>query len=190
MYRINVLFFLEYTYTIVYINFRNHIRAVAKSRFRVDQSLYGVALLCGYMRFHLYFFYIKYSLSLSGAYVVIECYSDHCILLLSFVSRVGIGFFLLAVVILTNQLGAEEDADGERHDQQNGQDGDHRDEAHVTQAVTHRNILSAGRGICEHMDMETSNNIYKFYTHIRITYRSKYREGGDCQDIEDRVLFV
>ena len=109
------------------------------------------------MRFHLYFFYIKSSLSLCGAYVVIECYTDHRIL--SFVSRVGIGFFLLVVVVLTNQLGAEEDADGERHDQQDGQDGDRRDEAHVTQAVTHRNILSAGRGTCEHMNMENSNTI-------------------------------
>ena len=61
--------------------------------------------------------------------------TDHHIPLLSFVSRVGISFFLLAAVILTNQLGAEEDADGERHDQQDGQDGDHRDEAHVTQAA-------------------------------------------------------
>ena len=108
------------------------------------------------MRFHLYFFFLKknkQSLSLCGAYVVIECYTDHRILLLSFVSRVGIGFFLLAVVSLTNQLGAEEDADGERHDQQDGQDGDHRDEAHVTQAITNRKFLSAGRGICEHMNM-------------------------------------
>ena len=66
---------------------------------------------------------------------------DHRIPLLSLVSRVGIGFFLLAVVILTNQLGVEEDADGERHDQQDGQDGDHRDEAHVTQAAAERWIL-------------------------------------------------
>ena len=117
------------------MNFRNQIRAVAKSRFRVEQSfwLYGLAIWCGYMRFNLYFFYIKSSLSLCSAYVVI-----HRILLLSFVSRVGIGFFLLVFVILTNQLGAEEDADGERHDQQDGQDGDHRDEAHVTNTVADR----------------------------------------------------
>ena len=123
-------------------------------------------------------------------YVVIECYTGHRILLLSFVSQVRKGFFLMVVVILTNQLGAEEDADGERHDQQDGQDGDHRDEAHVTQAVTHSNILSAGRGTCEHIDMETSNNICKIFTHIHIMYRSKYREGGDCLDIVERVLIV
>ena len=102
------------------------------------------------MRFHLYFVYIKkQSLSLCGLYVVIECYTVHRILLLSFVSRVGIGFFLLAVVILTNQLGAEEDADGERHDQQDGQDGDHRDEAHVTQAALKVGHVSKGCLICK-----------------------------------------
>ena len=109
---------------------------------------------------------MKSSLSFLRAYVVIKCYTNHCIPLLSFVSRVGIGFSLLVLVILTNQLGAEEDADGERHDQQDGQDGDHRDEAQVTQAVTYRNILSAGRGTCEHMDMERSNFfIFIFHTH-------------------------
>ena len=108
------------------------------------------------MRFHLYFFYIKSSLSLCGAYVVIKCYTDHRIHLLSFVSRVGIGFFLLVVVILTNQLGAEKDADGERHDQQDGQDGDHRDEAHVTQAALKVGHVSKGCLICKMKNHRTS----------------------------------
>ena len=83
------------------------------------------------------------------------CYTDHRTPLLSFVSRVGIGFFLLVVVILTNQLGAEEDADGERHDQQDGQDGDHRDEAHVTKTVA--DVVFMDTIVCNNINHWLSN---------------------------------
>ena len=52
-YRIYVLFFLEYSYTIVYIIFRNHIRAVAKVHCRGEPSFWLYGDIC-YIPFIIY----------------------------------------------------------------------------------------------------------------------------------------